>query len=129
MVGTADPLGGGASGRDDPFDTLASWPALANFVDDIGEQMDPQEPQGMSSADSLLAINNLQRSLSLPAYLNNQVGNLGGIAPLSRGLRAGSFGPLIGGGQQLDANSEISARLVNMLSKVCKHPSTKKQHA
>ena len=107
---------------DDPFDALAGWPALTSFVDEIGGLDAEQSAQG----DPLQQLGNdhaLHRSLSLPAYLNQATGPLGGVGPLSQGLRAGSFGgPMFGGGnmsQGLDQNAEISARLVSMLSKVC----------
>ena len=101
------------------FDTLASWPALASFVDELSENPQPEEPPYPLDASGLNDMQ-LHRSLSLPAYLG--AGGLGGAGVnLSRSLRATSFGPLLGnqGPQGLDAaNAEINARLVSLLSKV-----------
>ena len=119
-----DPLGGGGGRQDDPFDNLSSWPALANFVDDIGGGDQPGGADQHMLPDLLNHSNlSLQRSLSLPAYLSGESSQaMGGMAPLSRQYanRANSFGPLAGNNmnQGMDANAEISARLVSMLSKV-----------
>ena len=116
-----------AHGRtDDPFDNLASWQEMSNYVDGMG---DSSQGGGVDEhmLPNMLTDSNLslQRSLSLPAYLSGTSSqSMGGMVPLSRhlGNRANSFGPNTPNlGVGLDANAEISARLVSMLSKVGGH--------
>ena len=119
MTSLGGPSGAANDGLEAEMDALASWPALASFVDELSENPPPEEQP--YPLDAGLNDISLHRSLSLPAYLG--AGGLGGAGVnLSRSIRATSFGPsLLGGaGQQgLDgANAEINARLVSLLNKV-----------
>ena len=113
-MATSDPLAvavGNEAEREDPFDNLASWPALASFVEDMDEHATAEE---QNHANEAL----LQRSLSMPNYLNQGAVGLNG--GMRGGMRSTSFGPnLLGGAPQgFDANAEISARVMNLLAKV-----------
>ena len=82
-TGAQLPEGGG-----DVFEDLASWPALASFVDDLGENEQLQRELAAAAAPDLP----LQHSRTMPAdlgrneFMSNQFSSLG---PLSQICPAG----------------------------------------
>jgi len=136
--GAGGPRGGGA---DDNFDQLASWPALAHFMEDLSDQDEAGEAAAAHTPVPPMGENlSLARSLSLPTYfgLGASIGGMRDMFPLTRHLRnpnglhgggaggmegegpdkGSSAGPAAGGG------NELNSRLAAMLAKVRVTPHT-----
>ena len=129
--GAGGPRGGGA---DDNFDQLASWPALAHFMEDLSDQDEAGEAAAAHTPVPPMGENlSLARSLSLPTYfgLGASIGGVRDMFSLTRHLRnpnglhsgaggmegegpdkGSSAGPAAGGG------NELNSRLAAMLAKV-----------
>ena len=110
--------------------TLASWPALAQFVDQLS---DIEEAEAASNLLPPMPDLSLARSLSLPPNYLTGGGNLSSLLPLARhhmrsqsfsgvSASAGSGGAVVGDGvvdeKEAQTNTEINARIASMLSKV-----------
>ena len=75
------PSGAANDGLEAEMDALASWPALASFVDELSENPPPEEQP--YPLDAGLNDISLHRSLSLPAYLGAGA-RRGGGEPVSQ---------------------------------------------